>query len=118
MWCRGSRGLAVALRPSDSVYLAVPMLLVAVLTPVRRWVRSGAVAGGLALGWAVWAGEAYANWGGVLARLSAARAEDASGVHANLLLYAKTLGGPLEWTPGALHFWPGGSWRRRCGGWR
>lgn len=99
----GALAAASLIRPSDSLYLALPMAALAVLRPARRWTRLGAVAAGVAAGWVVWCIEGYTNWGGALARLRAAQAEDASGLHANLMLYARTLAGPLEWSPGQAH---------------
>ncbi len=91
-------------RPTDALYLAAPLVVLAV---TRRRVRVlAALLGGLAVGWGAWALEAQLRFGGVLARLAQARAEDAGGVHANVLLFYRTLGGPIECCASV----PSGSW--------
>lgn len=92
-----SLALMSLVRPTDSLYLALPMVVAAAATRSARTRRLATVIAGVAVGWAVWSAEAVVAWGGPLARLRAARLEDAgSSWHANLLLYARTLGGPLE----------------------
>lgn len=61
---------AALLRPSDAVWLSLPMAAAGLV--VRRWRRPGLLAvlvGGLALGGAQWIVEAYLSYGGVAARL-------------------------------------------------
>jgi hypothetical protein len=93
----GWLGLLALVRPSDGLYLGLPLLAIAVRSPSGRWRRLAAVSTGLALGWTFWAVEAVSGWGSVLARVHAASRENSgSGLHANLFLYARTLGGPIE----------------------
>ncbi len=102
----GSLAILSLVRPTDSLYLSVPLAIAAVLPHSPRWRRLGAVAVGIAFGWAAWVAEAFVAFGGLFARLHAASAEDAGGAfHVNLLLYAKTMAGPLECCAGPRP-WP------------
>ncbi|MER5555172.1 hypothetical protein ABT001_26475 [Streptomyces sp. NPDC002793] len=67
-------GAAVALvalmRPADGFWLALPTAVAAVLLPGRRLPGlCAAITGGLVVGCAPWAAEAYARYGGLVARL-------------------------------------------------
>ncbi|MGI5291024.1 hypothetical protein ACQEVF_48000 [Nonomuraea polychroma] len=85
--------LAALLRPSDATWLAAPLLAYGL---VRRRARLlAAVAAGLAIGWAQWMGEALVRFGGPMARLRAAGAENATGLHFSLPDHLRALNGPL-----------------------
>ncbi|MBM7439781.1 hypothetical protein [Streptomyces sp. HB132] len=67
-------GAAVALvalmRPADGFWLALPLALAAVLVPGRRLPGlCAALVGGLVAGCVPWTAEAYAHYGGLVARL-------------------------------------------------
>ncbi|MFD9875367.1 hypothetical protein [[Kitasatospora] papulosa] len=62
--------LVALMRPADGFWLALPLMLAAVLVPGRRRPGLGAaLAGGLVVGCAPWTAEAYAHYGGPVARL-------------------------------------------------
>jgi hypothetical protein len=99
-------------RPGDAVFLAVPLLAAALLwraagaagaaalAGARRWAVIGAVVAGLAAGGAEWVIEAYARFGGVIARLHAAGAEQGGfGLHLALGDELKALNGPTLCRP-------------------
>jgi hypothetical protein len=82
-----SLAAAALLRPTDAVWLSLPMGVGALL--VRRWRRPlllAAVAGGLVLGSAQWIIEAYVSYGGLTARLHR----------------SSEIQGGLGWNPAAL----------------
>jgi hypothetical protein len=96
-------GLALALtaliRPSDSLFLLVPLVVAALLLrgPTRR--QRGVIVTvlvlGLAVGWAEWIIEAYVSYGGPIARFRAASAENTGGLHWALGDQFRTLAGPI-----------------------
>ena len=122
-------GLAVSLaaaalfRPSDALWLALPMAVAAVLArppgaPSGRWQWRerllgapagwwrwrgrllGLVVGGLAAGAAEWAGEAYLRFGGLAARMSqSSQAEGGFGLHVAVFDEVKALNGPTLCRP-------------------
>ncbi|WLQ62862.1 hypothetical protein OG725_04415 [Streptomyces sp. NBC_01213] len=62
--------LVALMRPADGFWLALPLMLAAVLVPGRRRPSlCAALAGGLVAGCAPWIAEAYAHYGGLVARL-------------------------------------------------
>jgi hypothetical protein len=82
-----SLAAAALLRPTDAVWLSLPMGVGALL--VRRWRRPlllAALAGGLVLGSAEWIIEAYVSYGGLAARLHR----------------SSEIQGGLGWNPGAI----------------
>lgn len=69
----GGLALATLMRPNDGVALGVPLLAAALLVPAwRSRSRVLALLGGLGAGALPWIVEAYARFGGVRARLTAA----------------------------------------------
>ncbi|MEV6673094.1 hypothetical protein [Streptomyces sp. NPDC051162] len=106
---RALTGLALSLaaatlfRAPDGVWLALPLLAVCAAVPARR--RPGTVAavlGGLALGGAQWAVEAYVRFGGITRRLDiSSDTEGGMGAHLGGGLSAayRGLGGPLLCRP-------------------
>ncbi|WP_188195933.1 hypothetical protein [Nonomuraea sp. SYSU D8015] len=80
-------------RPSDATWLALPLLAYGIAG--RRPRLALATAGGLAIGWAQWTAEAVLRFGGPLARLRAAGAENATGLHFSLPDHLRALDGPL-----------------------
>ncbi|MEI5102223.1 hypothetical protein RB200_31625 [Streptomyces sp. PmtG] len=74
-WAGVAGGLALAtlMRPNDGAAVAGPLLIAAALVPLwRSAARAGAVLAGTLAGFAPWAIEAYARFGGVRERLDAA----------------------------------------------
>ncbi len=87
------------IRPGDAVYLAVPLVLAAILI-WRSWPRAAVVVGGLVAGGAEWVVEAYARFGGIASRLHAAGAEQGGfGLHFALLDELRALNGPTLCRP-------------------
>lgn len=79
-------------RPTDALWVALTLIVAALL--VRRWRRLSllaAIVAGLAVGWGEWIGEAYASYGGLAARLSAAGAENETGLHFSLTQHLAAL---------------------------
>ncbi|MEV5413970.1 hypothetical protein AB0K60_34705 [Thermopolyspora sp. NPDC052614] len=97
-------GVAVAfvaaslLRPTDAAALAFPLLVVCLVRLVRRspggLVLSGALVGGLAVGWGVWVGEAFARYGGPIARLRSGAETNDVGIGFSLLRHLEAVDGP------------------------
>ncbi|MCF3173631.1 hypothetical protein IPZ61_09920 [Streptomyces sioyaensis] len=87
--------LAALMRPTDAVWLVVPLFAAALCVPTwrRPAVLLGLVAG-LALGCAEWVAEAYLSYGGLLARLrQAARIQGGLGWHLSFDDHARALQG-------------------------
>ncbi|HEX6445530.1 MAG TPA: hypothetical protein VF053_10610 [Streptosporangiales bacterium] len=79
-------------RPSDALWVAAPLVVAGLV--VRAWRRPAAVlavVGGVVAGWAEWFAEAYAYYGGPLARLRAAGAENQTGLHFSLWQHVTAL---------------------------
>ncbi|HEX6519060.1 MAG TPA: hypothetical protein VF070_03480 [Streptosporangiaceae bacterium] len=98
----GCVAFVALMRPGDAVFLAVPLLAaVVVVRSWRRWELAAAVIGGLAAGGAEWVIEAVVRFGGVLARLHAAGAEQSGfGLHFGAALdELKALNGPTLCRP-------------------
>ncbi|TXC99473.1 hypothetical protein [Streptomyces sp. ISID311] len=87
---------AVALlRPSDAAWLTLPLAAAALLVPHwRRPVLLAVIAAGLVLGGAPWIIEAYASYGGIVARLHRSSAiEGGIGLHIALGDILRTMDG-------------------------
>ncbi|MEU7430545.1 hypothetical protein AB0B07_06695 [Streptomyces sioyaensis] len=87
--------LAALMRPTDAVWLVVPLFAAALCVPTwrRPAVLLGLVAG-LALGCAEWVAEAYLSYGGLLARLrQAAEIQGGLGWHLSFDDHARSLQG-------------------------
>ncbi|MEU5545039.1 hypothetical protein AB0G85_21990 [Streptomyces sioyaensis] len=87
--------LAALMRPTDAVWLVVPLFAAALCVPTwrRPAVLLGLVAG-LALGCAEWVAEAYLSYGGLLARLrQAAQIQGGLGWHLSFDDHARSLQG-------------------------
>lgn len=120
--------LVALMRPADGFWLALPLMLAAVLVPGRRRPSlCAALAGGLVAGCAPWIAEAYAHYGGLVARLHRA-GEIQGGLGWNFAvddhlraLAGRTLCRPCDigWESPATAVWwaalplltAGGSWR-------
>jgi hypothetical protein len=85
------------MRPFDAVWVTLPLLAAAVVK--RRGVPAVAALAGLAAGWAEWITEAYLSYGGPLARLHAAGADNETGLHFSLIAHLRALNGPLLCRP-------------------
>ena len=116
LWWLGGWLLFVSLmRPSDAVYLALPLLVAAAVVHGPPWRRrlllATTVAAGVGLGWVEWAAEAYASYGGFLHRLRSASAENHGGLHWSLGLQARAMAGPTLCRPCTRQvFWPAVGW--------
>lgn len=103
------------LRPSDSLFLAAPLGVAALLTlDRRRLLALVAMAAGLAVGWGQWLAEALSRFGGVAERLRAAEEANLTGLTVSVLEHAQALDGPSlcrfgvrcgEVSPIALLWW-------------
>ncbi|RXS79024.1 hypothetical protein EST92_19215 [Streptomyces sp. TM32] len=87
--------LAALMRPTDAVWLVVPLFAAALCVPAwRRPAVLLALLAGLALGCAEWVAEAYLSYGGLLARLrQAARIQGGLGWHLSFDDHARALQG-------------------------
>jgi hypothetical protein len=93
--------IAALVRPGDAVFLAAPLLLAMAIVPAwRQWRLAAAVAGGLAAGSGEWVVEAYVRFGGPLARLHQAGAEQGGfGLHPGIWDELRALNGPTLCRP-------------------
>ena len=87
--------VAALMRPTDAVWLAVPLFAAALCVPAwRRPAVLLALPAGLALGCAEWVAEAYLSYGGLLARLrQAGRIQGGLGWHLSFDDHARALQG-------------------------
>lgn len=92
---------ATLFRPGDAVFIAVPLALaVPAIAEWRRWQLLACVAAGLIAGGAEWVIEAYLRFGGVMARLHAAGAEQGGlGLHLGIWDELKAVNGPTLCRP-------------------
>jgi hypothetical protein len=97
----GCVAIAALVRPGDALYLAAALgIAVLVVRKWRRWPLLAAVVAGFAAGAADWVIEAYLRFGGPLARLRAAGAEQGGfGLHFALWDELKALNGPTLCRP-------------------
>ena len=94
-----SMAFVTLIRPGDAVYLAVPLVVAAILV-WRSWPRAAAVVAGLLAGGAEWVVEAYLRFGGIASRLHAAGAEQGGfGLHFALPDELRALNGPTLCRP-------------------
>jgi hypothetical protein len=96
--------MAALVRPGDAVFLSGGLVLAALVVRAwRRWEPIAAVAAGLVAGCAEWVAEAYARFGGPLARLHAAGAEQGGfGLHLAIWDELKAANGPTLCRPCTL----------------
>lgn len=86
--------LGALVRPTDSLWIALPGLVVAAAAPRWRWRAGAALLAGLALGWLPWLVEAYLTFGGPLARYHEAQVPaGSSGVGFTLLKHLRLTDG-------------------------
>jgi hypothetical protein len=96
-------GLAVAVavtalvRPFDAFWIALPLLVAGAVRRRRPPVVATVI--GLAAGGADWVVEAFVSYGGPIARLHAAGAENETGLHVSLGDHLRALNGPLLCRP-------------------
>ncbi|MFJ8584568.1 hypothetical protein ACIRD2_07890 [Streptomyces sp. NPDC093595] len=102
------------MRPSDAVWLVVPLIAATVLMRAWRWpLLVVALAAGLAVGWADWVLEAYARYGGLWARLERANEiQGGLGWYLSLDDHVRALGGrtlcrpcDVSWPHPAVAVW-------------
>jgi hypothetical protein len=103
-WLAGlacSLAIAALVRPGDAVFLSGGLVLAVLLVRAwRRWAPVAAVAAGLVAGCVEWVVEAYRRFGGPLARLHAAGAEQGGfGLHLALWDELKAANGPTLCRP-------------------
>jgi len=97
----GCVGAAALIRPGDAIFLAAPLVASVIAVPRwRRWPLAVAVIAGLVAGGAEWVAEAYLRFGGPLARLHAAGAEQGGfGLHLAVWAELRSLNGPTLCRP-------------------
>jgi hypothetical protein len=97
----GCLAVAALVRPGDALYLAAALVIaVLAVRDGRRWPLLAAVVLGFAAGAAQWVGEAFLRFGGPLARLHAAAAEQGGfGLHLALGDELRSLNGPTLCRP-------------------
>jgi hypothetical protein len=87
-------------RPTDAVYLAIPLLAAALLR--KKHFTALALAFGLVVGWLYWLVESFISFGGPHARLAAiAHVNNADGLHFGLLRYLAAMNGKETCLPTA-----------------
>jgi hypothetical protein len=92
--------IVALVRPSDSVLLVGPLVVLALLRRAPRWPSTVApLVAGVILGWVPWVIEAYLRFGGPVHRLHLSNAQDAvGGLHLNVRtasFYLRMLDGPF-----------------------
>jgi hypothetical protein len=99
---------AALVRPGDAIFLSVPLVAAAVVVRAwRRWQLAAATVAGLIAGGAEWVVEAYLRFGGPLARLHAAGAEQGGfGLHLAVWAELRAVNGPTLCRPCTV------GWRR------
>lgn len=106
------------LRPTDAVWLALPLFVAALRVPGWRWSAAG-IAGGVAAGWGVWVVESFVRFGDPGTRLEAVQSlGGGSGLHFVLPRYLATVDGRESCPPttadcgvvgvAAMLWWAGG----------
>jgi len=97
----GCMGCAALFRPGDAVFLAGFLAGAVILVARwRRWQLLAAIVAGLAAGGAEWVIEAYARFGGPLARLHAASREQGGfGLHLGVWAQLRAVNGPTLCRP-------------------
>lgn len=109
-----SIGFTALVRPSDAVFLAFPLVAGGLAVRARRGPAvAGSLIGGLAAGLLPWIVEAYARFGGPLARLrESSAAQGGMGWHVAIGMELRSLNGPLlcapcdkPWANPALSLW-------------
>jgi hypothetical protein len=97
----GCLAAAALIRPGDAVFLAAALVIAAVVVPGwRHWQLPAAVGAGLVAGGAEWLAEAWLRFGGPLARLRAAGAEQGGfGLHLGVWDQLRALNGPTLCRP-------------------
>jgi hypothetical protein len=100
--------VAALVRPGDAVFLTTALLGATVLVRAwRRWQLAAATVVGLVAGGAEWVAEAYLRFGGPLARLRAAGAEQGGfGLHLGVWAELRAVNGPTLCRPCTV------GWRR------
>ncbi len=99
VWLAAWLAFTALMRPTDSLYLVIPLAIAAVtmrdISRRNRGVFLAVLIGGVAVGWSEWVVEAFVSYGGLAARIHAANAEAAPSLHAALGLEARVLAGPI-----------------------
>ncbi len=100
-WLAACLGITALVRPGDAVFLLAALVLAALAVPAwRQWPLLVAIVAGFAAGSVEWIIEAYVRFGGPLARLHAAGAEQGGfGLHFALWDEFKALNGPTLCRP-------------------
>lgn len=88
-------GFTALVRPTDSVFLILPLLVVVARRRARWRPITVALGAGFAAGWADWLIEAVTSFGGPVARLHDASAENTGGLHFALAAEVRALAGPI-----------------------
>ncbi len=99
LYCALAIAFTALMRPTDAMFLLVPML-VAVgfatgLSRRRRTTVAALITAGYLAGIAEWIIEAYVRFGGPLHRFTAASQENTGGIHWSLGAEFRSLGGPI-----------------------
>ncbi|MFF4487990.1 hypothetical protein ACFY0F_16095 [Streptomyces sp. NPDC001544] len=88
----GSAALMALMRPTDAVWVSLPLLVLAL--PRRHWRAGGMLLAGLAAGAAEWVVEAYVSYGGLARRLADGSAiQGGLGWHLAIVDQVRSLGG-------------------------
>jgi hypothetical protein len=101
LWLAVAVGAATLTRPGDAVFLVAVLLIAALAVRAwRQWPLLAAVAAGFVIGAAEWVAEAYLRFGGPLARLHLASAEQGGfGLHLGMWAELRAVNGPTLCRP-------------------
>ncbi|MBC6456964.1 hypothetical protein [Actinomadura sp. HBU206391] len=85
-------GVMSVVRPVDTVWIALPLVVTAFLSRRRRLQRLGAILAGSAIGWVPWIIEAHLRFGGLLPRVAQIARWNGDGLHVQVLRHLQSFG--------------------------
>jgi hypothetical protein len=85
-------GVMSVVRPVDTVWIALPLIVTAFLRRPRRLPALGAILAGSAIGWVPWIIEAHMRFGGLLPRVAQIARWNGDGLHVQVVRHLQSFG--------------------------